>query len=396
MSILSVNCRGLGNTSAVDNLRNLVRREAPSLIFLMETKFSSGEMMKVRAKFPGYDGLAVDSCRRSGGVALFWLKGIEVNLQSMSIHHMDVLLKLGTSNVVWRLTRFYGWSEVHNRHLSWRLLEDLARQSDEAWVCIGDFNEILFESEKKGGRDRALWQMENFREAIDVCHLCDVHAEGYEFTYDNGQIDEDNVQCRLDRALVTQSWKDLFPKAKLYNLEREWSDHAPLRFVLEDGGGGVISKEKLFRFEQVWTESETCENVVGDAWLIGGDSVAKKLEVCAEYLKTWSEKEFGKVFREIRKKRRKLSRLNRGGRAAAQVCERRKIVKEISALLHVEVYWRQRSRVLWLAAGDRNSSFFHRKANQRRQKNVINSLVTEDGERRDDTEGVCEIAVDYF
>lgn len=43
MSLLSLNCRGLGNPSRVHNLRDLIRREAPSLIFLSERKLHSGE-----------------------------------------------------------------------------------------------------------------------------------------------------------------------------------------------------------------------------------------------------------------------------------------------------------------------------------------------------------------
>lgn len=206
MSLLSFNCRGLGNTAAVNNLRNLVRREAPSLIFLAETKLSCGEMMKVKAKLTGYDGLAVDSCGRSGGVALLWRKEIMVDLRSMSVHHIDVWVREGLGDVEWRFTGFYGWPEIQNRHLSWKLMEELPAQVNAPWVCMGDFNEIMYDCEKKGGRDRATWQMANFREAVVNCGLRDFPCSGYEYTYDNGQAGEDNVQCRLDRALVNDDW----------------------------------------------------------------------------------------------------------------------------------------------------------------------------------------------
>ncbi len=39
-----------------------------------------------------------------------------------------------------------------------------------------------------------------------------------------------------------------------------------------------------------------------------------------------------------------------------------------------EIKWRQRSRVLWLRAGDANTSFFHRKANYRRSTNRISAI----------------------
>lgn len=41
MSILSFNCRGVGNFFAVNSLRGLIQREAPAVIFLSVTKLSS-------------------------------------------------------------------------------------------------------------------------------------------------------------------------------------------------------------------------------------------------------------------------------------------------------------------------------------------------------------------
>ncbi|XP_074282902.1 uncharacterized protein LOC141607451 [Silene latifolia] len=100
----------------------------------------------------------------------------------------------------WRVTGFYGWPNVTERHLSWELLRVLSSQYDGPWVCIGDFNEVLFMTEMKEGV-RPQWQMNNFREAVDDCGLRDVDFEGYMFTYDNGQAEDDNRQSRIDRAL---------------------------------------------------------------------------------------------------------------------------------------------------------------------------------------------------
>lgn len=303
MSLIGFNCRGLGNTAAVNSLRNLIRREAPSLIFLSETKLSCGEMMKVKAKVSGYNGLAVDSCGRSGGVALLWREDIVVELRSMSIHHVDVWVRDGLGGKEWRFTGFYGWPEVQKRHLSWKLLEELAGQVDGPWICMGDFNEIMYSCEKKGGRDRAVWQMSQFREAVANCRLHDLPFSGYEFTYDNGQGGDDNVQCRLDRALVNDEWFGVFDMARGINLDREWSDHAPIKVVLSESGEDSQKKgERPFRFEQVWAEEGKCEEIIEGAWLVGGPTVPQKIGFCSEDLKAWSDKEFGQNFRELRKK----------------------------------------------------------------------------------------------
>ncbi|XP_074274040.1 uncharacterized protein LOC141597473 [Silene latifolia] len=182
MNCLSLNCRGLGNPDAVGGLRNLIRRKAPALVFLCETKLSSSEMRGITSSLEGYCSMEVDSVGRSGGLAFLWRKEFRVSLRSASTHYMD--LDIGEGDGVWRLTGFYGWPLVQDRHLSWQLLRYLAEEDHTAWLCIGDFNEILYANEMKGG-SRAQWQMNNFREAVDVCGLCDISYEGYPYTYDN-------------------------------------------------------------------------------------------------------------------------------------------------------------------------------------------------------------------
>lgn len=46
-----------------------------------------------------------------------------------------------------------------------------------------------------------------------------------------------------------------------------------------------------------------------------------------------------------------------------------------------EAYKRQKSRVSWLALGDKNTKFFHQKMNAHRLRNTILSLVTNQGVR---------------
>ncbi|XP_074318151.1 uncharacterized protein LOC141654942 [Silene latifolia] len=205
MSLLSLNCRGLGNPDAVGGLRNLLRRDAPAIAFLCETKLSSMEFRRVRACFNDYDGVEVDSVGQSGGLAFMWKNNVICNFRSSSVHHIDFDVTL--DNKTWRVTGFYGWPALSDRHLSWELLRILGKNYDGPWVCMGDFNEILYATEMLGG-ERAQWQMNNFRDVVDDCGLRDVSFEGLAYTYDNGQAGLANRQFRLDRAMANEAWFD--------------------------------------------------------------------------------------------------------------------------------------------------------------------------------------------
>ena len=58
--------------------------------------------------------------------------------------------------------------------------------------------------------------------------------------------------------------------------------------------------------------------------------------------------------------------------------------------------WKQRSQNFWLADGDRNTSFFHAKATNRKQRNTIHGICDPDGSWQEDDQQVENIMVGYF
>ncbi|KAL4273826.1 hypothetical protein GQ457_13G020550 [Hibiscus cannabinus] len=70
---------------------------------------------------------------------------------------------------------------------------------------------------------------------------------------------------------------------------------------------------------------------------------------------------------------------------------------ELEILLdHEELLWRQNSRSDWISKGDRNTSYFHRKAKQRKIRNRIDSLQLPDGSWCDDEHVLRTQAASFF
>lgn len=86
--------------------------------------------------------VAKSSSGTSGGLALFWRRGIDVTVKSISTYHIDVAIK--EEGWKWRFTGIYGESRNEEKKNTWSLLRLLKEENNLPWLCSGDFNEIWF------------------------------------------------------------------------------------------------------------------------------------------------------------------------------------------------------------------------------------------------------------
>ena len=121
----------------------------------METKAGAKRMTKVKERIGFPNGLVVPSEGKSGGIALLWIREVEVEIKSFSRFHIDAVVTDYSLDLSWRLTGFYGNLDINLRRESWNLLRMLNSQYQMPWVCTGDYNEILSATEKCGGPERS-------------------------------------------------------------------------------------------------------------------------------------------------------------------------------------------------------------------------------------------------
>ncbi|XP_019179272.1 PREDICTED: uncharacterized protein LOC109174493 [Ipomoea nil] len=279
MSTLSWNCRGLGNPRTVREIEDIVSRKKLDFVFLMETKVNRDHAERLRIKL-GFDGLFnVDNSGLSGGLALLWRTNNTARLLSYSDNYVDVEVSMPGFEK-WRMTGFYCFSKRPQRRESWDLIRTLANKSDLPWVMLGDFNDLLFQYEKRGGNPHPDALLRGFGETIEECGLAQMPMTGYPFTWQKGKGTPNWIEERLDKVLTTQGWRDLVPDASVLNILTRKSDHSALFLGilnLRERRGGL---GRGFRFEMAWLHDEGCRGVVEKAW---EDGRSRGLQECVTF-----------------------------------------------------------------------------------------------------------------
>ena len=136
----------------------------------------------------------------------------------------------------------------------------------------------------------------------------------------------------------------------------------------------------------MWLGSDGFSGIVAEWWgeaRVNGYAsyvIANKLKYIKVKLKSWNREVFGDV---RTKKLDSLSIINSldakeesDGLSSDELLQRKAARDDWAKLsLMEEISWRQKSRVLWLREGDRNTKFFHRMANLHRKYNHLSFVV---------------------
>jgi hypothetical protein len=137
--------------------------------------------------------------------------------------------------------------------------------------------------------------------------------------------------------------------------------------------------------------------MVKDSWNKHKGPLHQKLTSTLNFLHKWGNSRFGitpKRIKAIQDDLNLLNNINGQNELASQIHDKE---KELDDLLESEeLWWGQRSRALWLQHGDKNTKFFHMKANQRRKKNKIDSISDSNGQLQYEEDKIEQIFVDQF
>lgn len=210
----------------------------------METISVARRIEELRIKLGFSNCFSVDRIGRSGGLAVFWKRSAECSIVGYSQNHVDLVF---TENNIqkWRLSCFYGFLERARRSQSWELICNLAQLSNLPWCIVGDFNDLLYATDKKGIHPHPEYLMRGFRNAIDSSSLAELDLNGGSYTWEKGRGTREWVQERLDRAFANMGWWTLFPLCKLKVITTTVSDHDAIFLELLS----LEVPKRVFRFK---------------------------------------------------------------------------------------------------------------------------------------------------
>ncbi|KAK6119801.1 hypothetical protein DH2020_046456 [Rehmannia glutinosa] len=367
----------------------------------METKLHGAKAYRLKENLGFSNGVVVESVGNSGGLALLWKEEVNLSVKLMGRFFVDSVIQ--SDGGQWRFTGFYGNPDKSARALSWSLIRRLSSQMSLPWLIGGDFNEILYPSEKYGGADTIQSCMDNFRATIEHCNLNDLGWSGPRFTWRKGLRNLNNLHERLDRFFGTQSWIDTFKNFGVFHGDFHGSDHRAIWVLTDCVLASKINakrKNRPFYFEPAWMSADSFPEALQSSWSAGkqqSESFLEQLNICGKSLRDWSKSVFGDIRRKVENLQKELTKANSASPDSMDFSRIVKLRQDLErALLVEEHYWKQRSRVEWLKFGDKNTKFFHRKASARKRNNWITGVESDDGRWVTDDVEISRVIAAYF
>lgn len=140
-----------------------------------------------------------------------------------------------------------------------------------------------------------------------------------------------------------------------------------------------------------------CFQIIKDYWQEEDNSnVNQKVKKCADNLEVWG-REITSCFGKRIKECKIILMAVKNKRDPQSIAEFDNARKQLHIILdQKKIFWRQRSKQLWLQTGDKNTKYFHASCNKRKCNNHIQRLKSAKGEWIDWNGRLEEIIRNYF
>lgn len=247
-------------------------------------------------------------------------------------------------------------------------------------------------SEKSGGPERAEGTFGAFRNMLARCDLFDLKHSGNSLSW-RGRRHKHLVYCRLDRTVVNPAWSDKFPTGRCQYLGFETSDHRPLITVFDSA---KRRKGRLFRYDRRLRDNSAVRDIISEVWDSNQEApVQARLAMCRRAISSWTREQHFNSKETITKIKLRLDREMSNPQGDDQLIPTLNMELRV-AYKAEEDFWRQRSRIMWLSLGDKNSGYFHVVAKGRRARNRMTVIEGSDGTAYFEEDQIAKQIITYF
>ncbi|GLT93129.1 hypothetical protein SLE2022_109340 [Rubroshorea leprosula] len=155
---------------------------------------------------------------------------------------------------------------------------------------------------------------------------------------------------------------EFVPDAKVINLPWLCSDHHPILLCLD----APLTIEKHIKptcFEAACLTHESFQVVFTNAWMAQNSAITNSIKSVHEACLQWNKDVFCNFFHRKRQLKGRLEGIqNSVHYPTSRFLQSLEVelLQEYHQALHTEeLFWCQKSRVKWIASGDRNTSYYH-------------------------------------
>ncbi|XP_028551527.1 uncharacterized protein LOC110100832 [Dendrobium catenatum] len=364
-------------------LNDFVKSWYVLFVGLVETKISSFERYEVnKCLGDDWDYFLLPSVGASGGIMVFWKANI-AKFSLIKSSSQCVIRELCLfNNSKWLISTIYGNKNAVLRRKLWEDLEE-NNSTNFPMIIGGDFNCILSQEDKRGGKKFSFYQgpqeMAAFMARND---LHDVGIIGPKFTWCNNKSGNARILERLDGCLLNYKALNMIQNAVVRHLPRIAFDHCPLIIrIIQD----KLYQNKQIKFEEVWASFQAAKGIVFKSWnkLVKGNEMDIINVKCKRSLKAlyyWSRQKL-KCFKDSNERLKteiaeiQSEEANESGLEPEKLFLLRNKIHEFNVnLARLSTWWRQRTKLKCIQDNDTNSRLFHSFANGRRMGNIIHQL----------------------